>query len=161
MTEARHTINTWALIATTITSAAVIYFCWWIIDLLSAPNWCDRALGAAEKADARNEFGVGGCFNLLNLQVEALALNSHLLVGTLALCLAVLVVIVIAGGRLSFKASKTGIETDIGKDNYKAVEAARRVEYAATEERQVIEQEATPKVPPKPEYRTYPEPEIE
>ncbi len=160
MTEgarAHTAIRVFALVATTITSAAVIYFSWWLISILAAPNWCDRALGAAEKADARSEFGVGACFNLLNLQVEALALNSHLLVGTLALCLLVLMVIVIAGGRLNFKVSKAGAEANMGKDD--AVEGARRVEEAATEKREEIEQEAA--APPLPKYRTYPDKEIE
>ena len=161
MTEPRHTIRTWALIATAVTSAAVIYFAWWLIDLLAAPNWCQRAMGAAEEANARPEFAVRGCFNLLRLQVEALAINSHVLMGTLALCLAVLVVIVLAGGRVSFKASRTGVEGEMGKDR-PVVRAAKRVEEAsseaASEEVAAIEQEAD--APPA-DKRAMPEPEID
>lgn len=146
MTEPRNTIRTWALVATMVTSAAVAYFGWWLISILAAPDWCDRAIGAAKDAQARPEFAISGCFQLLNKQVDALALNSHFAIGTLALCLAVLVVIVMAGGRLSFKASKSGIEADVGRDDGK-VEGARRVEAAAREERKEVEAEAKPPTP--------------
>lgn len=139
MTHPRNTVRTWALVATVLTSGAVIAGSWWLIAILAAPNWCNRAMGAAEDAAARPEFAVSGCFSLLRRQVDALALNSHFAIGTLALCLLVLIVIVIAGGRLSFKANKDGVEADIGKDG--KVEAARRVEGAAREERKEIEAE--------------------
>lgn len=142
MSDQRNTIRSWALAAVAVTSIAVIGAAAWLIDLLAAPDWCARAMGAAEDANARPEFAVNGCFELLRRQVDALAINSHIVLGTLALCLAVLVVIVLAGGRLSFKASKAGLETDIGQDRGDPkVEAARRVEEAATVERQTIEQE--------------------
>lgn len=143
MTEPRNTIRTWALVATMITSGVVGGFGWWLIKILAAPDWCDRALGAAKDAQARPEFAVQACFSLLSKQVDALALNSHFAIGTLALCLAVLVVIVMAGGRLSFKASKSGIEADVGRDDGR-IEGARRVEKAAKQERQEIEHEAAP-----------------
>lgn len=110
MTRPPNTIRTWALVAVAVTSAAMVGFGWWLISILAAPNWCNRAIGAAEGSDARPEFAVGGCFNLLRRQVDALALNSHFAIGTLALSLAVLVVIVLAGGRVSFKAGASGVE---------------------------------------------------
>jgi hypothetical protein len=146
VTEPRNTIRTWALIATILTSGVVAGFGWWLISILAAPDWCDRAVGAAEDAQARPEASVSACFGLLNKQVDALALNSHFAIGTLALCLAVLVVIVMAGGRLSFKASKSGIEADVGRDDGR-VEGARPVEAAAREERKEVEAEAKPPTP--------------
>lgn len=139
----RNTIRTWALVATFLTSGAVVYFGWWLISLLAAPDWCDRAIGAAKDAQARPEFSVNGCFQLLNKQVDALALNSHFAIGTLAMCLAVLVVIVMAGGRLSFKADKTGLQAEFERDDGK-VEGARRVEQAAHDEAEAIVKEAKP-----------------
>src|SRR5690606_29571892 len=121
-------IRTWALIAVAVTSASLIYFAHWLIERIASPDWCARAIGASKSTDARPEYAVGGCFNLLNKQVEALALNSHIAFGVLALCLAVLVVIVLAGGKLNFKASKDGIEADVGRDR---AEAARDVAKAA------------------------------
>lgn len=139
----RNTIRTWALIAVAVTSVAMIGFGWWLIQILASPNWCSRAIGAAEGQDVRPEYAVAGCFQLLRRQVDALALNSHFALGTLALCLSVLVVIVLAGGRLSFKGSKQGVEMDVGRDHGK-VAGARRVERAARQERAEIESEVNP-----------------
>lgn len=148
MARPHNAIRFWALLAVALTSAAMIGFGWWLIDILAAPNWCNRAMGAAEDAAARPEFAVGGCFELLRRQVDALALNSHFAIGTLALSLAVLVVIVLAGGRVSFKASASGVEGDIsGKGE---VEGARRVAAAANEERREVEQDASLAPAPKP-----------
>lgn len=115
MSETRNTIRSWALAAVALTSLALIGFAAWLIWLLGVADWCGRAVGATKAADARPEYAVGACFNLLNKQVEALSINSFIALGTLALCLAVLVVIVLAGGKLSFKAGKDGVETDIGR----------------------------------------------
>ncbi len=124
-----HSVRTWALVAVGLTSGAMIYFGWKLISLLAEPTWCNRAIGAADKSDARPEYAVGGCFSLLAKQVDALALNSHFALGTLALSLLVLVVIVLAGGKLSFKASKDGITGDIASDA--AAEAANATAAAA------------------------------
>lgn len=86
----------------------------WLTFLLAGKDWCARALGAAKYADGPPEFAVGGCFNLLNQQVEALAWNSHIVLAVMALCLLVLMVIVVSGGHLSFSASKAGISGNLG-----------------------------------------------
>ena len=115
MTPPASSIRTYALITVGITSAALIGFGWWLIAILSGKDWCDRAIGAANNA-ARPESAVAGCFGLLNQQVSALAVNSYIVLGTLALCLAVLVVIVLAGGKLALKASKDGVDVDVSHE---------------------------------------------
>lgn len=117
-------IRTWALIAVAVTSASLIYFAHWLIERIASPDWCARAIGASKSTDVQPEYVVGGCFKLLNKQVEALALNSHIAFGVLALCLAVLVVIVLAGGQLKFRGTKEGVEMDIGKAAKKVAKAA-------------------------------------
>lgn len=134
-------IRTWALIAVAVTSAALIYFAHWLIERIASPDWCNRALGAAEYANGRPEYAVGGCFALLNRQIEALALNSHIAFGVLALCLAVLVVIVLAGGKVNFRASKDGVEADISRD---VADAARDVAKAADAKADEIVEETLP-----------------
>ena len=126
MIERRRSIRTFALAATAISSTFSIGLSLWLVWLLSSQDWCTRALGAAKYADGRPEFAIAGCYNLMTQQVEALSLSLYISVGIQALCLAVLMVIVVAGGRLSFKASKDGVETNIGRD-----EAARAVADAA------------------------------
>ncbi len=135
-----HSVRTWALVAVGITSGAMIYFGWRLIDLLSEPTWCNRAMGAADQSNARPEYAVGGCFNLLAKQVDALALNSHFALGTLALSLLVLVVIVLAGGKINFKASKDGISGDIASDEVAA--AAQATAAAAQDKADEIEEKA-------------------
>ena len=111
-----HSIRTWALVAVAVTTAAMIYFANRLISWLAAPDWCGRAVHASREAE-RPESAITGCYGLMTRQVEALALNSHLAIGVLGLCLAVLVVIVLAGGKLLLKASKDGLETEIGADD--------------------------------------------
>ena len=122
MTEPRNTIRSWALAAVALTSLALIGFTAWLIWLLGVSDWCARAVGATKAADARPEYAVGACFGLLNKQVEALSINSFIALGTLALCLAVLVVIVLAGGRLSFKAGKEGVSVDVQREPEQAAQ---------------------------------------
>lgn len=134
-------IRSFALICVALTSAFLVYLSLRLTGILAAPNWCNRAMGAAEDVEGktRPEFAVSGCFRLLERQLEALAINSHIAIGVMALCLGVLVVIVIAGGRVSFKGTKDGIEALVERDD--VTDAARRVEGAATAERKEIEEE--------------------
>lgn len=112
----RNTIRTFALVCVCITSAFLIFMGVWLTILLSTDGWCDRAVGASKDAAGveRPEYSVGGCFQLLNAQVEALAWNSHIVLAVMALCLLVLMVIVVSGGHLSFSASKAGLSGNLG-----------------------------------------------
>lgn len=114
--EPQRAVLRWALAAVAFTSAALIGYTAWLIWLLGVADWCGRAVGASIHADARPEYAVGGCFSLLNKQVSSLSIMGFIALGTLALCLAVLVVIVLAGGKLSLKASKDGVDVDVGKE---------------------------------------------
>lgn len=82
-----------------------IYIGWMankINEILSGPGWCRVALGA-EKASPDNAEGtikgLQACVGLLTIQLKSLATNSHILFGSLALCLVTLIVIVIAKGK--------------------------------------------------------------
>ena len=86
-------IRGWALLAVAVTTAAMIYFANRLISWLAAPDWCGRAVHASREGE-RPESAITGCYGLMTRQVDALALNSHLAIGVLGLCLAVLVVIV-------------------------------------------------------------------
>ena len=133
MIERRRSIRSFALVCTAASSAFSIGLSLWLVWLLSSQDWCARAIGAAKYVEGRPEFAVGGCYKLQTLQVEALARALHISVGIQALCLLVLIVIVVAGGRLYFKASEHGVETNIGRD-----EAARAVADAAEDKAEEI-----------------------
>lgn len=113
----RHTIRTFALVFVSITTIFVIGMGIWLVSILSDKSWCTRALGAAKYAGGAPEVAIGGCYQLLTKQLTALAINSYIYGGVIALCLAALMLIVVAGGRLSFRASKDGAEADIGADH--------------------------------------------
>tara|TARA_Y100001951_G_scaffold88698_2_gene80470 strand:- start:8968 stop:9378 length:411 start_codon:yes stop_codon:yes gene_type:complete len=128
-----NTIRTFALICVAVTTAFIIYMRVWETNILSGDGWCARAIGASNAAESRPEFAVKGCYDLMQAQVDALALNSHMDTGVIGLCLAVLVVIVVAGGRLAFRAGADGVSGDIGRE-----EAADRVAEAAVEEAEEV-----------------------
>jgi hypothetical protein len=116
-----------ALICVAVTSGFVMIVGWRLITILAAPDWCARALGAGGlTGKGQTITGLNACVDLLKVQLRSLALNSHIVLGVLALCLAVLVVIVLAEGRLTFRAGKEGVEGNI-------TEAADRVADAAVE----------------------------
>jgi uncharacterized membrane protein len=106
--------------AVLIVAVIAVYIMWMgyrLNETLSGPGWCRTALGA-EKSSATDGTikGLDACVGLLTIQLKSLATNSHILFGVVALCLLTLIVIVIAGGRLSLAASKTGVSANIGKE---------------------------------------------
>jgi hypothetical protein len=105
-------IRLFAVLCVAVTSAFVMVMSYRLIDILSSPGWCGKAL-QAEKISSQNFGGLTACTGLLTIQLKALADNSFVFGGVIALCLLTLIVIVIAGGRLSFKGGPTGVETDI------------------------------------------------
>lgn len=107
-------IHAFALACVAVTSAFVMAMIYWLVTLLSDRAWCFTALGAG-KGTGVDAFTA--CVGLLTIQIKALATNSVILVGVIALCLLALMVIVVAQGRLSLKAGKDGIETEIGKSD--------------------------------------------
>lgn len=133
----RNTLRTFALVCVAATSLFIMGVSAWLIYLLQS-DWCGRAVGAAEQASARPEYAVGGCFSLLNQQVAALAWSNHIALGVLALSLFVLIVIVIAGGRASFKLSKDGVEGDVSRE----AEAAQIVATAAQDKAEEVKDAA-------------------
>lgn len=135
----RNTIRTFALVCVAVTSLFVIGMGIWLTFILSASNWCARAIGAGQVSQ-RPETAISGCFTLLHDQVEALAWNSHIFAAVIGLCLFVLMVIVIAGGRVSFRADKTGIMGDIVSDDAPII-AAQKVADAAQDEAKDIKKD--------------------
>jgi hypothetical protein len=123
--QAKHLIRAFALVCVAVTSGYVMWMAYRVTETLSGPGWCRTALGA-EKASATDGTikGLDACVGLLTIQLKSLATNSHILFGVIALCLLVLIVIVIAGGEISFSANKSGVSANIGKDVKEAAATA-------------------------------------
>jgi hypothetical protein len=157
-TQHANTIRTFALVCVAVTSAYLIWLSWSLVSIISGPNWCNRAIGAANAAE-RPEFAVRGCFELLNKQVWALSLSLWISIGILALCLLVLNVIVLAGGRLSFTANAKGVSADVGREQLPdrargALESAEAAEERADE---IVREETAGAPPGKPKPAVDPE----
>jgi hypothetical protein len=96
-------IRAFALACVAATSVFLGYLALTLIDTLSSPTWCSTAL-QAERITQKDSFvGLTACVDLLKIQLQSLALNSQIVIGTFALCLGVLIVIVIAGAKLAGK----------------------------------------------------------
>ena len=121
----RNPIRAAALVCVALTSLFVMYMAWWINNTLASPGWCRTALGAEKVSPSDGTVkGLDACVSLLTIQLKSLATNSHILFGVIAMCLLVLIVIVIAGARLDFKANKDGVETHMSADAPQAAQAA-------------------------------------
>ncbi len=109
-------IRVFALIVVAITSAFVMAMSIWHTRILASPDWCARSVSAEKVSPGKTLDGLRACINLMVDQISAIAWNSHIYAGTIALCLLVLMVIVIAGGHVSFSANKSGVSGDIGQN---------------------------------------------
>lgn len=141
-----------ALVCVAVTSAFLMWMNNKVIDILSSYDWCSKAL-QAERVSGQSG-GLTSCNSLLTIQLKSLATVNHIQSGTIALCLLVLIVIVIAGGRLNLSASKTGINANMGKDHIDPVESAQLTADAAQDTADAIAET----VPPPPPGPAMPEP---
>ena len=127
-----HPIRAFALLCVAVTSAFLGFMAWRLVETLSSPEWCSKAL-QAERISTEKAGGLTSCVDLLTIQLKALAVNSHIVLGVFALCLLVLIVIVIAGGKLGGRFGEA--ELQISRD---AGDAADQVAEAAADEAQAI-----------------------
>lgn len=113
--KVRFTIRTFAVICVAVTSAYVMWMGYRLNETLSGPGWCATALGAGKAAspDGTPIKGLEACVGLLTIQLKTLSTNSHILLGTVALCLAVLIIIVIAGARFSGEVGAGGAKASV------------------------------------------------
>lgn len=110
-------IRAFAVLCVAVTTAYIMWMGWRLSNILSSPEWCGKAL-QADKITPDSKFdGLTGCVGLLQIQLKAIAIDSHIFAGVVALCLLTLIVIVIAGGRLTFSASKTGVSGNMSSDD--------------------------------------------
>lgn len=108
------TIRAFAVCCVAVTSAYIMFMGYRLNETLSGPGWCRTALGA-EKASSTDGTikGLDACVGLLTIQLKSLSTNSHILLGSIALCLTVLIVIVIAGARFSGELTPSGAKMDV------------------------------------------------
>jgi hypothetical protein len=131
-------VRFFALLCVAATSLFLAYMADRLITTLSSPDWCSKAL-TAERISTEKDGGFTSCVDLLTIQLKALAINSHIGFGVFALCLLVLIVIVIAGGKLNFSASKDGVSAGISKEQEAAIAGAKQAVAGAKDEQSKLE----------------------
>lgn len=97
----KFTIRAFAVLCVAVTSAYLMVIAWKLNNTLSGPGWCATAFGAGKAAGTQPVKGLDACVGLMTIQLQSLALNSHIVLVTFSLCLAVLVIVVLAGARFS------------------------------------------------------------
>lgn len=98
-----HPIRAFAVFCVAVTSGYIMWMGYRINEVLAGPTWCARAIGADKAAPDSKIDAASSCIGLLTIQLKSLAMNSHILLGSLALCLLTLIVVVIAGAKLAGK----------------------------------------------------------
>jgi hypothetical protein len=113
--QVNNPIRVFALFCVAATSGFFGYLAVHLIGILQSPDWCGRAIQADRITPGSTFVGLTGCMDLLKMQVGALAKALLIVIGTFALCLGVLMVIVVAGARLAGKLF--GNEVDVSRDD--------------------------------------------
>lgn len=98
----KFTVRSFAVLVVAVTSIYLMVLAWRLNDTLSGPGWCATAVGAGKATGGNVPVkGLEVCLALLTIQLNSIALNSHILLLTFSLSLAVLIIIVIAGAHFS------------------------------------------------------------
>lgn len=137
-----------AILCVAVSSGFIMFMATKLTNTLASPDWCARAMKAEQLSGTRNS---SSCIDLLTIQVKSLAVDNHIYSVTLAVCLAVLVVVVLAKARLDLEASKAGGKISVGSEPKSPVAAAAEaVAGAANDKAQEIKDDpaAEPHVGP-------------
>jgi hypothetical protein len=116
MMVARNPISTFAVFLVGATGIYLAYMTNQLLSVLTSPHWCANAIQAEKISPGTSYVGLTTCVSLLTIQLQAVATGFHISVGSFALTLIVLIVVVIAGAHATFKAGSGGIEGSVGRD---------------------------------------------
>ena len=137
----KNPIRAFAVLCVAITSAFVMWLASWIIGVLAGPGWCKTALGAEKVSGSDGTVkGLDACVSLLTIQLKALATNSFIMLGVIAMCLLVLIVVVIAGAKLDLEANRDGVKAKLGSDKDPEDAAAEAAQITAAAAQQQADQ---------------------
>lgn len=151
-TLAKNPVSTFGVLCVAATGVFLAYMAVWQTNILSSPDWCNRAMKAEQLQEGSRLDAALACVGLQKTQIEALALDSHINHGGFVLMLLFLIVVVVAGARASAKLSAGGVEFNVGKeDENPKSEAAKEVAGAAiTKAKEIVAEETLPPIGPRP-----------
>ncbi len=99
----QHPIRAFAVLIVAVIVGFAIYMTVWMTEVLAGQSWCAKAIGADRiTADSKIDIAAS-CVGLLTIQLKAIATNSHVFVGMFALAMLTIVVVVVAGAKVSAK----------------------------------------------------------
>lgn len=133
----RNPISAFAVLLVAATGLFLAYMAIWQTRILSSPDWCNRAMKAEQLQEGSRLDAALACVGLQKIQIEAIAFDSHINQGAFALMLIVLIVVVIAGARASWKISASGLEGSVSRHDAEA-KGAHQVADAAKDEAEEI-----------------------
>lgn len=110
-------IRGFAVLIVAIIGIYIMWMGWRLSNILASPDWCSKALQAERITPGQTFVGLTACVDLLKIQLKAIATDSHIFAGVVAMCLMTLIIIVIAGARAQFSFSKTGVTADMSRDD--------------------------------------------
>lgn len=88
----------------------------WNTWAMSSSKWCNQVIGTEQVTGERSVNTTANCIAIFRDQINALSVYGYIGLSTLALCVIVLVIIVVARGKVSFSASKDGVTADVSKE---------------------------------------------
>jgi hypothetical protein len=138
MMIANNPISTFAVGCVAATGVYLAYMTNRMAGVLESSGWCAKAIQAERISPGSTYVGLTTCVELLKIQLQAIATGFHISVGSFALTLIVLIVVVVAGAHATFKAGSDGIEGSVGRD---VAQAADKVAGAAVDKADEIKGE--------------------
>ena len=136
LTLARNPISTFAVACVAAVGVYLAYMTNQLLQVLTSPHWCANAIQAEKISPGSTYVGLTTCVELLKIQLQAIATGFHISVGSFALTLIVLIVVVIAGAHATFKAGSSGIEGSVGRDEPQPVKVVNAPENSVPVEPQ-------------------------
>lgn len=137
----KNPVSSFAVLLVALTGGFLAYMSWWETTILTSPDWCQKAQRAERLApgqDAKQILeALRSCNDMLLVQLNAVAVDSHIDHGTFSLVLVVLIIVVIAGARASWKLTKEGFEGSVGKDHGASAGAEHVADAAKVAEAEV------------------------
>lgn len=115
-TLAKNPISLFAVLCVASTAAFLGVLAWRLLVVLESSEWCGKAIQAEKISPGQTYVGLTTCVDLLKIQLGAVATGFHISLGSFALTLIVLIVVVVAGARASWKIGKEGFEGSVSKD---------------------------------------------
>lgn len=134
-------VRIFALVCVAVTTIFVIGMSVWLNRIIASTDYCGKVVGSAKYADGRPDFAIKGCVEVMRDQLSALSNTSLIYAATVALCLLVLMVVVVAEAHLRGKASTSGLDFEMGgRGDHPPVTPAEGAQAATDAAAQVTEQ---------------------